>query len=372
MLRSLRSKLFSLKSIFQVYDNWLGILKVYLLGGETRAFLNDLHGGRLPIKVSKDNVGRIISVSNVLVKFKDLGYEVRNDETMCKIIKTLTHDYTKEELSLLWVLRVLSVYVTGIVNFDDNYNLLTDVDGVKWIVRKASPVSLWGDALFGPLLKYYQEPEEYGWLSKALHDGGVFVDVGANVGGFSVRACKIGARVIAVEPSPDNFQVLKLNLELNQCINANALNIAAGRREEIRELFGDSSTVGYSLIQGEEKAVRGLVEVKPLDVAIPALLGDEWVDLLKVDVEGSEVEVIKSASDLLKRTRYIIVEVIPGTKVKIRQMLDLLASLGFVLIDKICRQSLYCDLFLRRDVNIDNYNNFRKIKIKTQGTVHSY
>lgn len=364
MRRSLRSKVYSLRSILQVYDNWLGILRVYFLGGKTIVSLDDFRGGRLLVKISKENVGRVISFSNVLVKFKDLGYEVRNDETMCRIINTLTPDSTKEELSLLWVLRLLSVYVTGIVSFDDNYNLLTDVDGVKWIVRKAPPISLWGDSLFGPLLRYYQEPEEYEWLSEALHEGGVFVDVGANVGGFSVRACKMGAKVIAVEPSPDNYQVLKLNLELNQCNNADALNIAAGRREEVRQLFGDSSTVGYSLIQGKEKAVRGFVEVKPLDVAIPPLLGDECVGLLKVDVEGSEVEVLKGALDLLKKTRHIIVEVIPSTESKILEVLDLLRPLGFELIDKICRESLYCDLFLRRAVNVDHSNDAKKEKLR--------
>jgi len=88
------------------------------------------------------------------------------------------------------------------------------------------------------------------------------------------------------------------------------------------------------------------VEVKPLDVALPPLLGDEWIDLLKVDVEGLEVEVLKGASNLLERTRYIIVEVIPNTEAKLLETLNLLRPMGFELIDKVCRLSLYCDLFL--------------------------
>jgi len=310
MLRPLRSKLDSLRSIFQVYDNWLGILRVYFLGGETSVLLHDLRGGRLLFKVSKDNVDRIIWLGNILAKFRD-RYKVRN------------------------------------------HHLVIDINGVKWIVRGASPILMMDDVLFGPLLSYYQEPHEYEWFLNAIHGGGTFVDVGANVGGYSVRACKIGARVIAVEPDPDNYRVLKLNLELNHCTNAHVLNIAAGNKEEIRQLYhGDrGAPSGYTLEQGEgTRKVKCTVDVKPLDVAIPPLLSNQWVDLLKIDVEGFEVEVIKGALKLLKRTRYVIVEVIPSTESKILEVLDLLRPLGFKLIDKICRQSLYCDLLLGKSM----------------------
>jgi len=349
MLRSLRFKLDSLRSIFQVYDNWLGILRVHFLGGETNASLHDLRGGRLPVKVSKDNVERIISLGKILAKFQD-RYEVSN------IIKTIRPDFTTKEPYLLSVLCLLgggSKYITGIVRFNDNHYLVTDINGIKWIVRRAPPISLRDGALFGPLLSYYQEPREYEWFSNALHGGGTFVDVGANVGGYSVRACKMGARVIAVEPDPDNYRMLKLNLELNQCTNAHVLNIAAGSREEVRQLYqGDNGApAGYTLEQGEGiRKVKCSVEVKPLDAAITPLLSDEWVNLLKIDVEGFEVEVIKGALNLLKRTRCVIVEVIPSTKSKILEVLDLLRPLGFKLIDKICRHSLYCDLLLGKSM----------------------
>jgi len=348
-LRSLRSKLDSLRSLFQVYDNWHGILRVHFLGGETIVSLHDLCGGRLPVKVSKDNVEKIISLGNILAKFRD-KYEVSN------IIKTLRLDFAREEPYLLEVLCLLgggSKYVKGIVRFNDNHYLVTDINGIKWIVRRAPPTSLRDDALFGPLLSYYQEPREYEWFSNALHGGGTFVDIGANVGGYSVRACKIGARVIAVEPDPDNYRVLKLNLELNYCTNAHVLNIAAGSREEVRQLYqGDKGAPsGYTLEQGDGiRKVKCSVKVKPLDAAIPPLLSDEWVNLLKIDVGGLEVEVIKGALNLLNRTHCVIVEVIPSTKSKMLQVLDLLRPLGFKLIDKICRHSLYCDLFLGKSM----------------------
>jgi hypothetical protein len=105
------------------------------------------------------------------------------------------------------------------------------------------------------------------------------------------------------------------------------------------------------VVQGKlAREAKCHVEVKPLDSAIMPLLGDEWIDLLKIDVEGFEVEVIKGALNLLKRTRHVIVEVIPSTDSKMNEVLGLLRPLGFKLMDKVCRQSLYCDLFLSRHI----------------------
>jgi FkbM family methyltransferase len=352
--------LHSLRNISEVYDNWLGILRVYFLGGETNASLHDSKGNKLLFNVSKHNIKRIISLGRILAE-SQIRYEVRDNKIRCSfcpfMITTLSPELSAEELDSLRFGCLLGKYTTDFARFDDNHYLVTDIDGVKWILRKASPITLRYDSLFGPLLPYYQEPREYEWFFSTLRKGDTFVDVGANVGGYSVRASRIGAKVIAVEPDPDNYRVLKLDLELNQCINAHVLNIAAGRKEEVRDLYAgsDCAPAGYSLLQPKRGGeVKCSVNVKPLDIAIPPLLNNEQVDLLKIDVEGVEAEVIKGAFGLLKRTRYIIIEVIPGIKPKISEMLDLLKPLGFRLIDKVCRkiertadkQLSYCDLFL--------------------------
>jgi FkbM family methyltransferase len=301
--------------MFRVHNNKLSILRVYFFGGDVSALLHDLRSGSFLSKISKNNMERIIRLGKILSK-----------------------------RARLW-----GKYISCTIRLNDNYYLMTDTDGVKWIVRKASSILLKYDVLFGPLLFCHQEPREFEWFSTVLHEGDIFIDVGANVGGYSVRACKMGAKVIALEPDPDNYRVLKINLKLNQCFDAHVLNIAAGKREEVLELYEGSNgaPVGYSLLQnGSSGKIKCSVDVKPLDVAIPPLLNNEEVDLLKIDVEGVEAEVIKGALDLLKRTRYVIVEVIPSTSSRMLEMLELLRPLGFKLIDKVCRYSLYCDLFL--------------------------
>jgi FkbM family methyltransferase len=72
------------------------------------------------------------------------------------------------------------------------------------------------------------EPKTLAFILKRLADGGVFIDVGANIGGYTIRAAKT-ARVYALEPHPCNFHLLKLNVKLNQKQNnVRAFQIAAG------------------------------------------------------------------------------------------------------------------------------------------------
>ena len=347
-LPSARSTLSSLRSIFHVYDNGFGILKVYFFGGETKAFLHDSHGGKLSLKISRENVGRIIPLGNSLVNFQD-KYEVRNNKINCEILPNVFKSF-KPSLTPrdLHVLSLISKYVVTGERFEHDKYLVTDVGGLKWILREDS---LAEDADFGLLLANCTEPEEYKWFLKALHESGVFVDVGANVGGYSVRACKMGVDVIAVEPDPDNCRVISLNLELNHLSNAHLLRIAAGSKEESRQLYYriDHAPIGYSLEQDEETIeAKCNVEVKPLDVAVPPFLGDNWINLLKVDAEGLEVEVLKGASNLLERTRYIIVELSPNIEAKLLEVINLLGPMGFELIDRVCKLPLYCNLFLRK------------------------
>lgn len=346
-----RSKLYRLTNLFQVASARLRILRDIFLGGNNSALPHILRLRRF-LTLSSDNVKRIIPLGTILARFQ-VRYEVRDNEVRCEpwpgIIRALSPKFTSEELDFLAALCLLGKYVARITPLADYHFLVTDVEGVKWMVRCASPVFLESDALFGPLLSCYQEPREYAWFAHALHKGDTFVDVGANVEGYSVRACRLGARVIALEPDPDNYHVLKRNLELNQCTYAHVLNIAAGGQEEVHALYdsGNGAPVGYSLLQATKPSkVKCSVDVRPLDVAIPPFLDHDWVKLLKIDVEGVELEVIQGARDLLTRTRYVIVEVLPSTESRLLETLDLVKPLGFKLVDKVCRLSLYCDLFL--------------------------
>jgi Methyltransferase FkbM domain len=137
------------------------------------------------------------------------------------------------------------------------------------------------------------------------------------------------------------------------------LRVAAGSKEEIRQLCyaSDRGPHTYRLEQEEGTLeAKCAVEVQPLDVAIPSFLGDSCISLIKIDVEGFEVEVLEGASNLLERTRYIMVEVSPATEYKLTKVLNLLRPMGFELIDKECPFPGEVNLFLRKITRaLDSY-----------------
>jgi FkbM family methyltransferase len=349
-----------LKNLFYVCDNSFDVLKVYLFGGTTQASLHDSNGGNLLLEVSKENVKKVISLSNFLAKFQELC-KVHNNridfEPWSDVRKSFSPSLTSEDLHELHEFEILTNrHISSCERFDHDKYLVTDLEGLRWILREGS---LARDADFGLLLADSTEPKEHKWFLEALRESGVFVDVGANVGGYSVRAAKMGIEVIAVEPDPDNFCALNLNLKLNNLSNVHLLRVAAGNKEEIRQLYygSDRGPHTYRLEQDEDTLeAKCDVEVKSLDLAIPPFLGDNWINMLKIDTEGFEVKVLEGASNLLKRTRYIIVEVSPATESKLNNVLSLLGTMGFELIDKECTFPGEYNLFLRKSKRaVDSY-----------------
>jgi len=164
------------------------------------------------------------------------------------------------------------------------------------------------------LLHDFEEPE-LRFAIRHAQRGGTILDVGANIGVFTV-ACARAARgigqVIALEPSPATFAKLCVtcarlglqNVELLQIAaakeNGRARFVAAGIHE-LRQHLADARADGSGPIE---------VETRRLDDVCGDRVPD--VTLLKVDVEGHEVQVLSGASRILANGRvHLIVEVNP-------------------------------------------------------------
>jgi FkbM family methyltransferase len=150
---------------------------------------------------------------------------------------------------------------------------------------------------------------------------GVVVDVGANVGGYTVRACKTAKKVIAIEPQPDVFNVLRQNVKLNCPNNVVLVRKAVADRPGRAVLrvpviggFVDSDRAfimpKYISLLNAKRRIRAYREVEvELDTLDNILMTLDSVDLLKVDVEGAEALVIKGARHTLERTKRIMIEI---------------------------------------------------------------
>jgi FkbM family methyltransferase len=133
--------------------------------------------------------------------------------------------------------------------------------------------------------------------------GVVFVDVGANIGSFTLPVAKslgAGGRVIAVESSPTVFPYLKRNVELNGLTNVSLAQCAASDTDlqevPFYEAPIDSFGMGSLGAQFSGKPIS--VITRTLDSILSERSVDR-VDLIKVDVEGFEVGVFKGAAKLL-------------------------------------------------------------------------
>ncbi|MES2568827.1 MAG: FkbM family methyltransferase, partial [Verrucomicrobiota bacterium] len=140
-----------------------------------------------------------------------------------------------------------------------------------------------------------------------------FLDCGANIGYFSVMAGKLvgkEGRVISVEANPVTYRLLQRNLVLN--LTGEAVHCALTPTPGTLELFvpkkgGDvySSTRKGGLVQGEEIEV---IEVmgRTLDDVVSSLDLDR-VDLIKIDIEGGELDVLQSAFRVLQEKRPVVI-----------------------------------------------------------------
>jgi FkbM family methyltransferase len=151
------------------------------------------------------------------------------------------------------------------------------------------------------------EPQTLTFIQRHLASGGVFVDVGANIGGYTVRAAK-RAYVYAFEPEPRNFNLLRLNIKLNKLQNnVKSFQVAAGPHLGKVTLALSNYHGRHSLLHTIKTTNYPTIDVDmtPLDLI---LANEDRIDIIKIDVEGAEPLVLKGAREVLKRTKAVVIE----------------------------------------------------------------
>jgi FkbM family methyltransferase len=147
------------------------------------------------------------------------------------------------------------------------------------------------------------EPHVTREMVKVLRGGMVFVDVGANVGYFTMLAAsRVGAagKVIAFEPNPDNCTLLRMSLEANGF--GNVTLHAAAVSDTVQE-FALEVTGSNGALRDDQRAGDVIVR----SVVLDACLEDEArVDVIKMDVEGFEGRVLNGMKRTLARHRPIV------------------------------------------------------------------
>jgi FkbM family methyltransferase len=142
------------------------------------------------------------------------------------------------------------------------------------------------------------------WLA-VLRPGDLFIDVGANIGIYTLLAARQGCEVIAVEPADDARRLLEINLALNG-LNAEVVNSALGRAAGLGALRSDLGSSNYIVTDSGEPGTALLTEVAL--TTLDEVLGDRTAAAVKVDVEGFELDVMLGAAQALTEQRIGIVQ----------------------------------------------------------------
>jgi len=151
--------------------------------------------------------------------------------------------------------------------------------------------------LFAP---QFFDRAELALLTEHLRPGGIFVDVGANVGVYSYWAARCvgtGGRIVAVEPDPEMRRRFEFNLHTNGCTQVEVCPVALSDHEGEGELLVNPAQRGENTLARAEAAAAGgerVVHKVPLDTLVHLLgaRGVTRIDALKIDIEGHEPVVL--------------------------------------------------------------------------------
>jgi FkbM family methyltransferase len=156
-----------------------------------------------------------------------------------------------------------------------------------------------------------REPEQKFIIESTLKPGMVAFDLGANLGYYTVMMARLvgdSGRVYAVEPFPDNFRLLAENVRRNRLKNVQLENVAIGPEDGEQQLLIAEKSNWHSLhvprlnpdIPWHGKYARVMTGSMPVRTrSLQTYLADkEPIDFLRMDLEGYEVEILRSVASL--------------------------------------------------------------------------
>ena len=192
----------------------------------------------------------------------------------------------------------------------------------KWLVRPTAPAWVQVE----PGVTMLLDPEDYvsreilrtgawerpSWEAMRSHlsNGSVFIDVGAHIGYYSLKAANVvgaSGKVIAVEPSPPTVRELEDNIRASGVTVVSVQPVACSDAETTVDLYaaprvntGQASLSKANASQGGQAVADYRVRARPLDDIVRDA-GLTRVDVVKIDVEGAEMLVLKGSAETLAR-----------------------------------------------------------------------
>jgi len=202
---------------------------------------------------------------------------------------------------------------------------------------------------------------EYLQNNKSYSNKNIALDIGANIGNHTVFFSKYFSHVKAFEPNNKVFNVLKCNID-NNCNNVEALNIGLADSDGYLDFYQNDTNLGGSKFTANlnlDPTFRS--QVKALDsMDFPQPIG-----LIKIDVEGFELEVLKGSVMYLNRdSPMILFELLEENFINSEsEVIAFLKRIGYNKFGYI-RKSPRIDLFPKALNRVMNYIIYRSVRLE--------
>lgn len=234
---------------------------------------------------------------------------------------------------------------------------LTKIDDLKFYYRS-------NDRFIGQRIaldKY--EKYETALLLSQINKNSICVDVGANIGYYTLLMARLAKKVYAFEPDKKSFGILKKNVEENGLKNVVLANIGVSNKRGKKYLVRDKDNFGNSRINDKNG------EVIFTDSLDNILINEQKISLIKIDTQGHEPEVIGGAKKIIKSSRPILFLEYTPREYKDKKMINFLKKIYdniFSISDfaeapwpirkgvKVDKHG-YSDLFLKEKMRIVDY-----------------
>lgn len=233
--------------------------------------------------------------------------------------------------------RFREFFAPRYVNYPRDWTEIRDFDGNLHMKLRRS--TYMGSVIYW---QGYQSPAELKVLNRLLKPDTTFVDVGANMGEFTLFAAKRirSGTVFAFEPVPSLFSLLNENIALNNFSHVQTFNLALSDNSGHMVMYSSVDSVVHTGVnEGLGSIFRSdlrnemvaEVEVKTLD---SLLEGVKRINIIKIDVEGAELLVLRGAQETIRQHKPAILIEINRNALKAAghtpdMLLDELAELGY-------------------------------------------
>jgi FkbM family methyltransferase len=186
------------------------------------------------------------------------------------------------------------------------------------------------------------------YRANLLMKNDLVLDAGAGIGEFTVLASrKIGpsGRIIAVEPDPDDYELLQLNIEKNSCANVIPINIGLGGNTGERQMEFRGRSYSF--------------KVDTLENILKKAGLEKSINFVKMDIEGFETEVLSQSIDIIKNADIIAIE-LHNTKEEVDRILTKYNFKFTPLSRRIVYYQLFKNLIVHPRLMLKSYRRMKR------------